>query len=464
LKQIEDVTALEGVPTTLEMPTEPGRTDSVIHEGEGGARVMRTVFPNGVRVLTEHMPDMRSATVGFWVGVGSRDETPGHEGSTHFLEHLLFKGTPSRTALQIAEAFDSVGGESNAATAKESTCYYARVLTRDLPQAVDVMADMITSALIDPEDLEQERGIILEELAMDADDPADVAHERFAQAVLGDHPLGRPIGGTPEVIQSISREAVLEHYRTNYRPQDLVITAAGGVNHEEFCDLVQSRLEHAGWDFSELALPAPRRDRTPAVITPVTGLTTVERDSEQAHIVLGFPGLHAMDERRYALSVLNAILGGGMSSRLFQQVREQRALAYSVYSFISSNSDAGYVGIYAGCAPSKADEVVSVIRTVLADVAEHGVTEAELLRARGQIAGSTIMGLEDPGARMSRLGRSELVSGEFLGSDEALRRIDAVSREELQSLAHELFTQSLTAVVVGGSLSVDALTRDRESR
>ncbi len=254
------------------------------------------------------------------------------------------------------------------------------------------------------------------------------------------------------MIQSISHEAVIAHYQANYRPEDLVITAAGGVDHEEFCALVQTCLEKAGWDFSQTAVPRPRRDGTPAAITPATGLTVLHRESEQAHVIIGFPSLHAMDERRYTLSVLNAILGGGMSSRLFQQIREERALAYAVYSFISSYSDAGYLGVYAGCAPAKVAEVMEVARQILSDIAEQGVTESELLRARGQIAGSSIMALEDPGARMSRLGRAELVAGEFLGSDEALRRIDAVSRDEIQALARALFAQDLTAVAVGPDL------------
>ncbi|WP_413463518.1 M16 family metallopeptidase [Arthrobacter sp. UM1] len=433
----------------LPLTAGPDGADSIIHEGEGGARVMRTVFPSGVRVLTEHMPTMRSATVGFWLGVGSRDEAPGHEGSTHFLEHLLFKGTGRRSALEIAEVFDSVGGESNAATAKESTCYYARVLSRDLPQAVDVIADMVTGARIDPDDLEQERDVILEELAMDADDLTEVAHERFAQAVLGTHPLGLPIGGTPEAIRAVPREAVVAHYRAHYRPQDLVITAAGGLDHEKFCALVRERLEAAGWDLESPAEPVSRRASDPADIRPTTGLTAVPRDSEQTHVILGAPGIHATDERRYTLSVLNAILGGGMSSRLFQEVREKRGMAYAVYSFASSFSDTGYFGVYAGCSPHRTADVIRVIRAVLRDFAEHGVTEEEIIRARGQIAGASVMALEDPGARMTRLGRSELVTGEFVDADEALRRIDAVTREDVQELARVLIDTAPTAVVVG---------------
>ncbi|MFC4807426.1 M16 family metallopeptidase [Falsarthrobacter nasiphocae] len=428
-----------------------------LHAGENGARVMRTVLPSGVRVLTEHMPSMNSVSVGFWLGVGSRDEAPGHEGSTHFLEHLLFKGTRRRTALEIAETFDAVGGESNAATAKESTCYYARVLARDLPSAVDVIADMVASPELNGEDLEQERGVILEELAMDADDLTDVAHERFAQAVLGEHPLGRPIGGTEAVIRSISADAVRAHYEASYRPQDLVVTAAGAVHHEEFCNLVAERLEEAGWDLSVPAAPTPRRPVAPAGIEPVGGLTVVERESEQTHVLLGVPAITATDPRRYTLSVLNAILGGGMSSRLFQEVREKRGLAYAVYSFASSYSDAGFVGVYAGCSPARLVETVQVIRRTLREVAQNGVTQEELVRARGQIGGASVMALEDCGSRMTRLGRAELVTGEFVDAAEALRRIDSVTLDEIRDLARELIGQPPTAVVVGRVPSLDTL-------
>ena len=216
----------------------------------------RSVLPGGVRVLTEAMPGQRSATIGFWVGVGSRDEADGQHGSTHFLEHLLFKGTKRRTALEIASAFDEVGGESNAATAKESTCYFARVLDADLPLAIDVIADMVTSAVIDPEEMEQERDVILEEIAMDNDDPGDVAHEKFVAAVLGEHPLGRPIGGTPEAILAVPRESVWDHYRRYYRPDELVVTAAGSLEHDDVCRRVLDALSASGWELEEGASPA----------------------------------------------------------------------------------------------------------------------------------------------------------------------------------------------------------------
>ena len=228
--------------TVVPLPLEQNQhADTLIHGADGGSEVRRSVLPGGVRVLTEAMPGQRSATIGFWVGVGSRDEAPGQHGSTHFLEHLLFKGTKRRTALEIASAFDEVGGESNAATAKESTCYFARVLDTDLPMAIDVIADMITGAVLDPQEMEQERDVILEEIAMDSDDPTDVAHENFVAAVLGTHPLGRPIGGTPAAIRAVARDSVWDHYRRYYRPDELVVTAAGGLDHDVVCGLVVAR-------------------------------------------------------------------------------------------------------------------------------------------------------------------------------------------------------------------------------
>lgn len=432
------------LPLTI-LPGDP----SLVMGTPGGAVVRRSVLPGGVRVLTEAMPGQRSATIGFWVGVGSRDEAAGRHGSTHFLEHLLFKGTTRRSALDIALAFDEVGGESNAATAKESTCYYARVLDTDLPMAIDVITDMITSAVLDPEELEQERDVILEEIAMDADDPADLCHEKFAEAVLGDHALGRPIGGTPEAIMNVPREAVLEHYRRYYRPTELVVTAAGGLEHDDVCALVLDALKKAGWDLSEDASPAPRRSTEPAVITGTAGVQVINRPVEQANVVMGCPSLTATDDRRFAMSVLNTILGGGMSSRLFQEIREKRGLVYSTYSFSASYADAGYFGMYAGCSPAKTRQVIDLMGSELERLAADGVDEAELKKARGQIAGGMVMALEDSSSRMSRLGRAELVSGEFIDIDESLARIGAVTAEEVQALAAELAAAPRTITIVG---------------
>jgi len=427
-----------------------GGTDPTLVHGEpGGAIVRRSVLPGGVRVLTEAMPGQRSATIGFWVAVGSRDEAEGQHGSTHFLEHLLFKGTRRRTALQIASAFDEVGGESNAATAKESTCYYARVLDTDLPMAIDVIADMVTSAVLDPQELEQERAVILEEIAMDSDDPADVCHEMFVAAVLSGHPLGRPIGGTPEAIQAVPRAAFWDHYRRYYRPEELVVTAAGGLDHEEVCRQVLEALHHAGWELEEGRHPVPRRSTGVARIVSQPGIHVFRRPVEQANIVMGCQGIVATDERRFVMSVLNAVLGGGMSSRLFQEVREKRGLVYSTYSFSGAYADAGYFGMYAGCSPSKTRQVVELLGAELDKLAADGISDEELRKAVGQLSGGIVLSLEDSGSRMSRLGRAELVSGEFLDADESLARIRAVTAAQVQELARELAGAPRTVTVVG---------------
>ncbi|MCI9872398.1 M16 family metallopeptidase [Arthrobacter humicola] len=436
--------------TVVPLPLEQNQhADTLIHGADGGSEVRRSVLPGGVRVLTEAMPGQRSATIGFWVGVGSRDEAPGQHGSTHFLEHLLFKGTKRRTALEIASAFDEVGGESNAATAKESTCYFARVLDTDLPMAIDVIADMITGAVLDPQEMEQERDVILEEIAMDSDDPTDVAHENFVAAVLGTHPLGRPIGGTPAAIRAVARDSVWDHYRRYYRPDELVVTAAGGLDHDVVCGLVVDALHSAGWNLEAAAAPVQRRSTERASITGTAGLHVVKRQVEQANIIMGCPSLVATDGRRFVMSVLNAVLGGGMSSRLFQEVREKRGLVYSTYSFASSYADAGYFGMYAGCTPSKVRQVIDLLGAELDKLAADGISDEELRKAEGQLCGGIVLALEDTGSRMSRLGRAELVSGEYQDIDETLRQIKAVTAAEVQELARELAAAPRTVTVVG---------------
>ncbi len=421
----------------------------------GDALVRRTVLPSGVRVLSEHVPGSRSATIGFWVAVGSRDEQPGTYGSTHFLEHLLFKGTALRSALDIAVAFDSVGGEHNAMTAKEYTCYYAKVQDRDVPMAVEVIADMLTSSLIDPVEFENERGVILEELSMAEDDPADVVNERFFEAVFGTHPLGRPIGGSPETIREATREAVWAHYGANYRPQDLVITAAGAVDHDTLVDTVGAALVKSGWNLDVSSAPVARRSGVPASIEQGSPLVISSRPTEQANLLIGMPGLTASDDRRSTLSILNSVLGGGMSSRLFQEIREKRGLAYSVYSFGAGYSDAGVFGLYAGCSPAKAGVVAELMKAELERIASDGVTSEELRRAIGQLSGASALALEDSDTRMSRLGRSEITLGEFSDLDENLRRLHLVSVGDVQELAADLAGRPSTIAVVG-SVSEDA--------
>ena len=420
----------------------------------GGSTVRRTVLPSGVRVLTEVIPAAQSASVAFSVAVGSRDEVDGHHGSTHFLEHLLFKGTKTRTALDIAVAFDSVGGASNASTGKEHTSYYARVQDRAIPVAVQVIADMLTSSVIDPVEFENERTVILEELAMNDDDPQDVAHEEFFEAVLGIHPLGRPIGGTPETIKAVSRDAVWDHYQRNYRPQDLVIAAAGGVDHDALLELVRENLESAGWDLNLTATPRPWREQSAKQLEVEPTVKVINRPIAQANIVLGGQGLVAGDERRYAMAILNTVLGGGMSSRLFQEIREKRGLAYSVYSFNQGYSDAAAFGLYAGCSPQKAKEVIKLMLAELEKVASEGITDAELALAKGNISGGLALKFESTQARMSRLSGAELTDGEFIDLDESLSRYDAVSLADVQVVA-KLMSESKKSFVAVGDLKAD---------
>ncbi|MDR0592672.1 MAG: insulinase family protein, partial [Bifidobacteriaceae bacterium] len=304
----------------------PGGVDGI------GGLVEETALPTGARILTQSLPGARSFTIGFWMRVGSRDEAAGQYGSTHFLEHLLFKGTKTRDAQAIAAAFDQVGGEFNAATAKETTCYYARVLADDAALAIEVLGDMLTSSVLDRLDFENERGVILEELAMNQDDPADVAHEAFAGAVYGAHPLARPIGGRPEDIRAVGRDSVWEHYRRHYRPERLVVTASGRLEHGAVVALVDEALDRGGWGLAAAGAgrPAPLRAVRPAVPLPAEGeIVGLGRATEQVQVLIGCEGLTATDERRHALAVLGAVLGGGMSSRLFQEIRERRGLAYS---------------------------------------------------------------------------------------------------------------------------------------
>jgi predicted Zn-dependent peptidase len=423
-------------------------------EQDHGALIRRSILPGGVRVFTEHIPGMRSATMGAWVGVGSRDELPEHAGSTHFLEHLLFKGTKRRSALEIAESFDRVGGESNAMTGKEFTCYYARTIDVDLPMAIDVILDMVTSARLGKKDFDAERGVILEELAMNEDDPGDIAHERFTEAVLSGHPLGRPIGGTPAIINSVTRDAVQAHYREHYVPEGLIVAAAGGIDHDVVCRLVGEALARGGWDLDPAKVPLSRRDPHAAVDATIVPQVRVVRDIEQAHLVIGSRGFKATDDRRSALGVFNAILGGGMSSRLFQEIREKRGLTYSVYSFGAPSAETGVFGMYAACNPKRVDQVAALMIAEQQRMAE-GVTEAELERAQGQIAGSAVLRLEDSYSRMSRLGKAELVFGELWSIGEMLDQVHAVTADDVVTLAADLASRDHCDVRVGPEVLLD---------
>ena len=414
---------------------------------DGTGAVRRTVLPGGLRVITETLPAVRSAAFGIWAGVGSRDEGPAHAGATHYLEHLLFKGTRKRTALEISATMDAVGGELNAFTGKEYTCYYARVLDADLPLAIDVLSDMVTSSLIESKDVDAERGVILEEIAMNEDDPSDTVHEAFVRQLFGDTPLGRPILGTVDSINGITRDQIAEHYRARYTPDHLVVAAAGRLDHDAVVRQAEQAFRHV---LDGAAQPAaPRLAGAAASPGEGRGVRLVSRGIEQANLVLGCAALSRTDDRRFPLGVLNAALGGGMSSRLFQEVREKRGLAYSVYSFTSQHADAGLWGVYAGCLPSKADDVLSICRDEIAKVVSGGLTGAELERGKGQLRGAMVLGLEDPSSRMSRLGKSELVYPRLEPVDDILASIEAVTHDDVRAVAADILAKPKVLAVVG---------------
>ncbi|MGI8869562.1 MAG: M16 family metallopeptidase [Mycobacteriales bacterium] len=424
----------------------PGRSRTLARGRDGGVTT-RTVLPGGLRVITESMPGSRAASFGVWVGVGSRDEKPSLAGTSHFLEHLLFKGTRRRTALEISASVESVGGDLNAFTAKEYTCFYAHVLDDDLPLAVDVVCDVVADALIAVDDVEAERGVILEEIAMREDDPADLAHDVFTESLFGDTPVGRPIIGTTAHIETLRRDQIAGYYRRRYQLPEMVVAAAGNVDHRRLVRLVRKAFGHrlvgdippAGVRVSGRRVPlAPAR--------PVTVLT---RRTEQANLVLGVVGLSRHDDRRFVQGVLSAALGGGASSRLFQEVREKRGLAYSVYTFTQQYAETGCFGIYAGCQPKRVHDVLAIIREQLADVAANGLTADELARGKGQLRGGLALGMEDAESRMTRLGKAELSYGEVLELDEMLELVSAVTAARVQELAADLMSRPAALSVVG---------------
>ncbi|MQY16196.1 putative zinc protease [Streptomyces sp. RB5] len=423
-------------------------TRTVLEGVDGIGTVRKTTLPGGLRIVTETLPTVRSATFGIWAHVGSRDETPALSGATHYLEHLLFKGTKRRSALDISAPIDAVGGEMNAFTAKEYTCYYARVLDTDLPLAIDIVCDMLTGSVIRAEDVEAERGVVLEEIAMTEDDPGDLVHDLFARTLLGDTPLGRPVLGTEETVNGLTRDRVARFYRKHYDPTRLVVAAAGNIDHAQVVRQVRAAFTAAGALTGEDAVPvAPRSGRHK--IRAGGRVELLERRTEQAHLVLGMPGVDRHDERRWALGVLSTALGGGMSSRLFQEIREKRGLAYSVYSYTSGFADCGLFGVYAGCRPAHVQDVLKLCRDELAEIAAHGLTDDEVRRAMGQLAGSTVLGLEDTGALMHRIGKSELCWGEQLSVDAMLARIAAVTPDDVRAVAADILSQRPSLAVIG---------------
>ncbi len=409
--------------------------------------VRRRVLASGLRIVTEEVSSVRSAAVGIWVNVGSRDETPAVAGASHFLEHLLFKGTTRRTALEISSAIESVGGEMNAFTSKEYTCFYARVIDTDLPMAIDVISDLITSSMVTAQDVDAERKVVLEEIAMRDDDPSDLVHDLYAQTYYGDTQLGRPILGTIDSINNMSRASVYNYYKKRYLPQDLVVAVAGNIKHKKVVAMVEAALSLDG--FLDLSGTPQIRPNTAIKRARQGSVGLISRKTEQAHMFYGMEGVARSDERRFAMGVLSAALGGGMSSRLFQEIREKRGLAYSVYAYAQQFAGSGQIGFYAGCNPRKAIEVIEIIREVLSDVAANGMSHEEIERAKGAVRGSLVLSQEDSGSRMSRIGKNEIVYGQIMDFDEILKAISTVNESDIKKIASEFLTKTPTLALVG---------------
>lgn len=401
----------------------------------------KETLESGLRILTEEIPYVRSVSVGVWVSSGSRFERPELNGVSHFIEHLLFKGTKNRSAKAIAETIDGLGGQLNAFTSKEHTCYFVKVLDEHFSVALDVLADMLQNSLLQPTDIDKERGVIVEEIKMYEDVPDDLVHDLFAQTVWATHPLGKAIVGTAEVISGLHRNHIADYLSSHYTADRIVIAAAGNIRHQEAVEtIVQAFSGLRGTAGERYGLEAPRMDR---------GINIRRKDIEQVHLCIGGKGVPQDHDDAYPLHVLSTILGGGSSSRLFQEIREERGLAYSVFSYQSSFRDAGLFTVYAGMSPAYLGQVIELILAEMSRIVESGVTEEEVIRAKEQMKGQLVLSLESTSNRMSRLGRSELSLGKILSPDQVIEKIDGVSRDGVHRLARELLvpgTLSLSAV------------------
>lgn len=396
---------------------------------------------NGLRIIGERIPHFRSVSVGFWVGSGSQYETPSEAGLSHFLEHMVFKGTEKRTTRQIAEEMDKVGGQLNAFTSKECTCFYAKVVDEHLPLAMDVLSDLVTAPIFDPAELEKEKGVVIEEINMSADDPEDSVHELLMLANYGDQPVARPILGTEAKIAAYSSEDLRAYWKKMYRPQNTVLALAGNYDWNAVVALAEKLLDKWSPDAFE-----SRACTTNPV--PVT-LLTKEKDIEQIHICLGFPALPIGDERSYELSLFNSVFGGAMSSRLFQKIREERGAAYTVYSYPNAYTDSGMLSVYAGTNPDAAEEVYGLLLGEAKKLASEGMTRDEFMMAREQLKAGYILGLESTSARMQSLGRRLLLLGNTRTETEVIDRVNAIDFDSTNALMHEILSAPHSAALVG---------------
>jgi predicted Zn-dependent peptidase len=406
----------------------------------------KTVLANGIRVVSHEMPGNRSVSLGIWVENGSRHESEAENGISHFIEHLLFKGTERRSAAQIAEEMDAVGGVINAFTSKENTCYYAKVLDENLPLAIDLLSDIFLHSSFDAEEIERERSVILQEISQAEDTPDDYVHDLFSLDFFKDHPIARPICGRQETVNGLRRQDIVAFFKARYQPRRVVVAAAGNIRHAAVVEEMAARLG------SIESAPAGNNQtiRGESVPETASGVFPHVKPLEQAHLCLGMCGIHQTHPKRYVGYVLNTLLGGGMSSRLFQEIREKRGKAYSVYSFSSAYKDVGYFGIYAGTSLESTEEVVELIAAELKKLAAGDITDAELQRTQGQLVGSTMLGLESTDSWMSHIARNEIYFGEAVTTDDICRGIRAVGRGDVVDLARELFQdKGMTLTLLG---------------
>ncbi|QRG65444.1 M16 family metallopeptidase [Brevibacillus choshinensis] len=400
--------------------------------------IQRHTCENGLRIVTEKIPSVRSVALGIWVGTGSKYENEANNGISHFLEHMFFKGTATRSAKEIAETFDEIGGNVNAFTSKEYTCYYARVLDQHAPIALDVLSDMYFHSIFDADELEKEKNVVIEEISMYEDTPDDLVHDLIARASYEKHPLGYTILGTEDVLRSLKRDDLQAYVDQRYLPTNTVITVAGNFD--------DSLIEDIKRRFSAFH----RSATLPVLTTPdfAANVISQEKKTEQAHLCISLPGFQVGHDEVYSLILLNNVLGGSMSSRLFQEIREERGLAYSVYSYHSSYKEAGTFTVYTGTAVEHVGQVFDIVSHVLRDVADHGITEKELNKGKEQLKGSLMLSLESTNSRMSRLGKNELLLERHLTLDEILAKIDRVSHESVLSVAQQLFRSKLALAMV----------------
>jgi predicted Zn-dependent peptidase len=404
-----------------------------------------TELDSGERIISEQITHVRSVSVGFWIGAGSRDEDEPRAGASHFIEHLLFKGSQRYSALDIAEIFDATGGELNAATSREHTVVYARVPDHHLPAAIDVMTDMVFAPAF--AEIDAERDVVLEEIAMYDDAPQDLVHDLIAEAVFGQHPLGRPVIGTAEVISSIAPETIRAYHRSMYQPGNIVLSTAGNVAHEELVQLVEASLAKV-----DAVVPGSRHLRPPLVKEPPPGQRFQRKDTEQYHVCIGAPGIARSDRRRFAASLLDAILGGSASSRLFQEIREKRGMAYSVYSFLSQYTDTGQIGIYVGTREDNLVEALEITADQIDQIASGKLRDNELERAKENLKGRIMLSMESTSTRMSRLGKSLITDSELLSVDRIVAEIDAVEPASIAELAGLLLApERLSVAGIGPS-------------